>query len=66
MRLTAAVLHEEPWYVARCLEIEVASQGESIEDALANLTEALELYFEDQDEPELVEPAIIAPLNVGV
>lgn len=45
MRLTAAVTHEPPWYVARCLEVEVASQGESVEQALANLKEALELCF---------------------
>jgi hypothetical protein len=29
MRFTAAVSHEQPWYVARCLEVEVTSQGES-------------------------------------
>ena len=33
------------WYVARCLEVEVASQGETIDEALANLREALELYL---------------------
>jgi len=43
VRLTAAVSHEPPWIVARCLEVEVTSQGESFEEALANLREALEL-----------------------
>jgi predicted RNase H-like HicB family nuclease len=47
VRLTAAITHEAPWYVARCLDVEVTSQGESVEEALANLREALELYFED-------------------
>lgn len=47
MRLTAAVLREGNWYVARCLEVEVASQGRTLEEALANLQEALELHFED-------------------
>jgi predicted RNase H-like HicB family nuclease len=37
MRFTAAVTREDSWYVARCLEVEVTSQGHSIEDALANL-----------------------------
>jgi predicted RNase H-like HicB family nuclease len=45
--LTAAVVRDGDWFVARCLEVEVASQGETVEEALANLTEALELYFED-------------------
>lgn len=48
MRLTAAVTHEPPWYVARCLEVEVTSQGKTVDEALANLKEALELYFEDR------------------
>jgi predicted RNase H-like HicB family nuclease len=48
MRFTAAVTHEGEWHVARCLEVEVASQGRTVEDALANLREALELYFADE------------------
>jgi predicted RNase H-like HicB family nuclease len=65
MRLTAAITHEAPWYVARCLEVEVASQGETVEEALANLQEALELYFEDGPIPELGEPPIIASVEVA-
>ncbi len=52
VRLTAAISHDRAWYVARCLQVEVASQGESIERALANLKEALELSFEDRPLPE--------------
>ena len=47
MHLTAVVAHESPWYVARCLEVEVASQGTTVEEALANLREATELYLEE-------------------
>lgn len=64
MRLTAAVTHEEPWYVARCLEVEVTSQGETVEEALENLREALELYFEDQPLPEHLETPIIAQVDI--
>ena len=64
MRLTAAISHEPPWYVARCLEVEVTSQGETADDALASLREALELYFEDQPFPKQVEPLIIVPVDV--
>lgn len=48
MRFNVALTREDDWYVARCLEIEVTSQGRSIEEARASLKEALELYFEDQ------------------
>ena len=65
MRLTAAITHETPWYVARCLDVEVASQGETVEEALANLREALELYFEDAPMPDVVEPPIIASVDIA-
>ena len=65
MQLTAAIIHEPPWYVARCLEVEVASQGETAEEALGNLKEALELYFEDTPLPEAGEPPIIASVEVA-
>ena len=43
---SASVWREEDWFVAQCLEVDVASQGRSEEEALANLREALELHFE--------------------
>jgi predicted RNase H-like HicB family nuclease len=42
----ATVWREGEWYVSQCLELDVASQGESEEEALTNLREALELHFE--------------------
>lgn len=65
MRLTAAISREDNLHVARCLEVEVASQGETVEDALLNLREALELYFEDEVLPEAVEPPIIATIELS-
>ena len=38
---------EEKWYIAKCLDNNVASQGKTIEEALKNLKEALELYLQD-------------------
>ena len=64
MRFTAAITHEGALQVARCLEVEVTSQGESVEEALANLKEALELYFEDEVLPESIEPPIIATVEL--
>lgn len=51
--------------MARCLEVEVASQGENVEEALTNLKEALELYFEDMPLPEGGEPPIIATVELS-
>lgn len=45
-KFTASVWREGDWFVAQCLEVDVASQGESEQEALANLREALELHFE--------------------
>jgi len=45
-KFTASVQKEADWYVAQCLEVDVASQGESQQEALKNLKEALELHFE--------------------
>ena len=50
--LTAAVHQEEDWYVAQCLEVDVASQGQTVEEALANLREAVSLYLDEIDDPE--------------
>ena len=49
--LTAALHREEDWYIAQCLEVDVASQGHTIDEALANLAEAVELYLGEVDDP---------------
>jgi predicted RNase H-like HicB family nuclease len=46
-RLTAVVHQEENLYVAECPEVGTVSQGTSIEEAVANLKEATELYLEE-------------------
>ena len=43
---TVSLWQEGNWFVAQCLEVDVASQGETEDAALRNLQEALELYFE--------------------
>jgi hypothetical protein len=42
---TAVVWKEGEWYVAQCREFEVASQGETKEEALDNLSEAIEVHL---------------------
>ena len=50
----AIIEREDDWYVSHCPELDVASQGRSIEEARDNLREALELFFECAS-PEEVE-----------
>ena len=66
IKVTVIVTKEENWYVAKCLENSVASQGKTIEESLENLKEALELYYEDNI-PEVVNaPTFITTLEVAL
>jgi len=51
--LTAIIERENDGYVALCPEVDIASQGDTIEEARANLIEALELFFETASASEL-------------
>ncbi len=61
--LTAALTREHEWYVARCLQVEVTSQGETIETALSNLREALDLYVDDTPASEFAD-VITRPIKI--
>ena len=52
-RLTAFIEREGEGFVSLCPEVDVASQGDTIEEARANLQEALELFFETASESEI-------------
>lgn len=52
-QIHSIVWKEDKWYVAKALEVEVASQGKNEQEALDNLKEALELYFEETNDTEL-------------
>ena len=53
IQINNAVWKEGDYFVAQCLNVDVSSFGETKEDALNNLQEALELYFEDNEHPEI-------------
>ena len=53
INLENIVWKEGEFFVAKCLNVEVSSFGDTREEALFNLNEALELYFEDEESPEL-------------
>jgi predicted RNase H-like HicB family nuclease len=54
-RLTAIIEREGDGFVALCPEVDVASQGASVDEARRNLQEALELFFETASPEEIQE-----------
>lgn len=64
MRLSAVIKQEDALFVAWCPEVDVASQGETEERALANLKEAVELYLEDEDAPRPAPRATLTTFEV--
>ncbi|MGC1123200.1 MAG: type II toxin-antitoxin system HicB family antitoxin [Candidatus Methanofastidiosia archaeon] len=56
--LTAVVHREEDMYVAECPEVGTVSQGKTLEEAVHNLKEATELYFEEFPIQRAEEPII--------
>ena len=56
----SVVWQEGKYYVAQCLKVEVSSFGETRQEALANLDEALELYFEDPKVNTVTRPQIVS------
>ena len=68
-KFTAVITREEKWYVSRCVELGVVSQGKTIEEAQANLKEAVELYLESfgtEDLPESTGEVLLYPLEVAI
>jgi len=59
----ATVWREGKWYVSQCLGLDVASQGETEDEALANLKEAIELYYES---PRATRPPEVRMIEVEV
>lgn len=53
MKLTAIIEREGDGYVSLCPELDIASQGDTIEGARDNLQEALELFFETTSPEEI-------------
>ena len=67
-RFTVVISKEDDWHVAYCVELGVVSQGRTIEEAQANLKEAVELYVESfgaEDLPETTGEVIFYPLEVA-
>ena len=50
---TVIIEHEDDGYVALCTELDIASQGDTIEEARNNLAEAIEMFFETASPNEI-------------
>ncbi len=63
LKFTASVWREGKWFVAQCLEVDVASQGRSESAALKNLSDALSLHFTP---PAATHAPKVRPIEVNV
>lgn len=68
-RFTAMIYRENEGYVALCPDLDVSSQGDSVEEASANLREAVELFLENASESEIAarthNEVYVSALEVG-
>ena len=65
IKYNVIVQKEEEWYVAKCIDNSIASQGKNIEEALNNLKEAIELYYQDE-KPVMPKQVLITTLDVTI
>ena len=63
---TVAIQKEDDWFVAKCLENSVASQGKTIDEATDNLREALALYYENETLPVIFPQTYVTTMQVSL
>ena len=66
LTLSALIHREDDWFVAQCPEVGTASQGRTVDEAIANLREATELYLEEESIEAPVEPALPTTFDADV
>ena len=64
LHLTVLITQEGDWHVARCLEIDAVSQGETAELALANLRDVVEVYLEEEGPPQALP--LVTSIDVSI
>ena len=62
--LSAVIHREDDWLVAECPEIGTASQGRTVEEILANLREATELFLEENPDAATGNPAFLTTFSI--
>lgn len=65
IKYNVVIQKEENWYVAKCLDNNIASQGKTIEESIKNLKEAIELYNENE-EPIFPKETYVTTLEVAI
>lgn len=66
IKCTVIIQQEESWYVATDIQSGVASQGKSIDESIANLKEALALYYEDNRLETESSPVFVTTMEVAI
>ena len=66
IKSTLFIEKEDDWYVATSIESGVASQGRTMDEAIANLKEALELYYENNIPDKPNRQIFVTTLEVAV
>lgn len=64
LSVTVVVSREDDRYVAQCLEVDVSSFGDTHEEALAMVTEALELWFDDVPVPDHLSRPMVTTVDL--
>ena len=65
IRYNVIVQKEDEWYVAKCIDNNITSQGKTIEESIKNLKEAIELYYENE-EPVTPKETYVTTLEVAI
>ena len=66
LKCTVIIQKEENWYVATDINSGVASQGKTIDESLANLKEAVSLYYEDNTPSNITNEVFVTTMEVAV
>lgn len=66
IKCTVIIQQEENWYVATDIRSGVASQGKTIDESIANLQEALSLYYEDNAPAEDNAPVFVTTMEIAI
>lgn len=66
IKCTIIIQKEDDWYVATDVVSGVASQGKTLDESIANLKEALELYYEDNEPAINNEPVFVTTMEVAI
>jgi len=66
LSLTVVINREGDRYVAHCLEVDVSSFGDTQDEAIAMITEALELWFEETPIPEHLNRPVVTMVDLQI